>query len=247
MVRACRMGQPERGSFTLKVACPLNAVEPESASTAAMPLVDRVSEPEPSFPGSGSKEPFTRQATRLLMASLGRLTKAIDSDKTASLLDTEAGQPVLSANLCEAVLAMQPTGERSRLAVQTSWSRAFAPPPEPETPAAVLLRSDVFGEIEKVARELRPSKEPKVSELVGLVDSLLGDPDSEGRVQGDVILLLFDAEGTLKARATLGADQYRIAWEAHGAARYVALSGMLIRERRIHRIEKISQFRLLST
>ena len=30
LVRACRMGQTERGSFTLKVACPLYAVEPNS-------------------------------------------------------------------------------------------------------------------------------------------------------------------------------------------------------------------------
>jgi hypothetical protein len=181
------------------------------------------------------------------MKSLSRITRAIDSDKTASLLVEETGQPVLSANLCEAMLAMQPIGERSRLAIQTSWSNAFAPPAESETPSVVLLRSDVFREIEMIARELRPSNEPKISHFVGLVDSLLGDPDPDGRVQGDVILMLFDVEGTIKARATLGADDYQIAWQAHGAARYVAFSGMLIRERRAHRVEKISQFKLLST
>jgi hypothetical protein len=247
LVKACRMGQTERGSFVLKIACPLDAVDPELGTAAPMPLFEKIGEPDSETETSGNKEPFTRKVTRLLMGSLNRITRAIDSDKTASLLVEETGQPVLSANLCEAMLAMQPIGERSRLAVQTSWSKAFAPPAESETPSVVLLRSDVFREIEKLARELRPSNEPKVSQFVGLVDSLLGDPDPEGRVQGDVILMLFDVEGTIKARATLGADDYQIAWQAHGAARYVAFSGMLFRERRTHRIERISQFKLLAT
>ena len=247
LVRACRMAQTERGSFTLKVACPLDAVGPELATTAPMPLFDRISEPDSEPTRNGVREPFTRRVTRLLMGSLARIAKAIDSDKTASLLVEETGQPLLSANLCEAVLAMEPVGERSRLAVQTSWSKSFAPPRETETPSLVLLRSDIFREIERVAQELRPSKEPKVSQFVGLVDSLSGDPDPEGRVQGDVILMLFDVDGSVRARATLDADDYQIAWQAHGTARYVALTGMLIRERRTHRIERISQFKLLST
>jgi hypothetical protein len=247
LVKACRMGQTERGSFVLKVACPLDAVDPESTTSVPMPLFDRISEQDSEATKRGGNEPFTRRVTRLLMGSLNRITKAIDSDKTASLLVAGPGQPVLSANLCEAVLAMEPVGERSRLAVQTSWSKSFSPPLEFETPSHVVLRSDVFREIEKVARELRPSSEPKVSHLVGLVDSLHGDPDPEGRVQGDVVLMLFDAEGSIRARATLNADEYQIAWQAHGAARYVALNGMLIRERRVHRIERISQFKLLAT
>jgi hypothetical protein len=246
LVRACRMAQTERGSFVLKVACPLDAVDPDLSTSEPMPLFDKVSEPETDSPMNGVREPFTRQVTRLLMGSLNRITKAIDGDKTASLLIAEAGQPVLSANLCEAVLGMEPIGERSRLVIQTSWSKAFAPPSESATPSLVSLRSDVFREIEKVARELRPSKEPKVSNFVGLVDSLLGDPDPEGRVQGDVILMLFDVEGAVKARATLDAGNYQVAWQAHGAARYVTLSGMLIRERRTHRLQKISHFKLLA-
>jgi hypothetical protein len=246
LVKACRMGQTERGSFTLKVACPLDALYPDLATPAPMPLFDKISEPDSEPTMNGSQEPFTRRVTRLLMESLNRITKAIDADKSASLLTEEAGQPVLSANLCEAVLAMQPIGERSRLAVQTSWSKAFAPPPESETPSHVVLRSDIFREVERIARELRPNKEPMLSNFVGLVDSLLGDPDPRGRVQGDVVLMLFDVEGAIRARASLDADNYQIAWQAHGAARYVALSGMLIRERRMHRIERISQFKLLS-
>ena len=40
----------------------------------------------------------------------------------------------------------------------------------------MVLRNDVFSEIEKVAQELRPAKEPRISQFIGLVDSLSGDP-----------------------------------------------------------------------
>jgi hypothetical protein len=125
LVKACRMAQTERGSFIVKVACPLDVVGPESTPT---PLFDLIDEPEPEPIKYVAMEPFTRQVTRLLMRSFNRITHAIDSDKTASLLLDEPGQPVLSANLCEALLAMQPTGDRSRLAVQSTWSSSIPPP-----------------------------------------------------------------------------------------------------------------------
>jgi hypothetical protein len=187
------------------------------------------------------------QPQRLLMDSLGRISKAIDADATESLFVHDPAQPVISANLCEAILAMEPVGERSRLSVETSWSRAYAPPPESATPSRVSLRNDVFREIEIVARQLRPSNEPKIAQFIGLVDSLLGDPDAERRVSGDVILMLFDSEGTIKARATLGPDDYKVAWRAHGEARFVSLSGMLVGERRSYRVERIAHLRLLET
>jgi hypothetical protein len=247
MVKACRVGQTERGSFVLKIACPLDSVDLETPISKPTPLLDKMAKPEPEPNLHDVNEPFTRKVTRLLMQSLGRIVTAIDSDKTDSLLVDQPGQPVLSANLCEALLAMQPTGDRSLLGVQTTWSRAFKTPPPNEVPGSVLLRADVFPEIEKIAQTLRPTKEPKVSTFVGLVDSLMGSPDPDRRVEGDVTFLLFDADETIKARATLNADDYHIAWQAHGAAGYVSLRGRLIRERRSNRIEEVSHLNSLST
>jgi len=247
MVKACRVGQTERGSFVLKIACPLDSVDLETPVSKQTPLFNKMAklDPEPNL--HGLNEPFTRKVTRLLMKSLGRVVTAIDSDKTDSLLVDQPGQPVLSANICEALLAMQPTGERSLLGIQTTWSRAFTPPPPNEVPGSVLLRADVFSEIEKVAQTLRPAKEPKMSTFVGLVDSLMGNPDPDRRVEGDVTFLLFDTDETIKARATLSADDYRVAWQAHGEAGYVSLRGKLIRERRSNRIEEVSDLKSLST
>jgi hypothetical protein len=142
---------------------------------------------------------------------------------------------------------MQPTGDGSLLGVQTNWSRSFTAPPDNEVPRSVLLRSDVFPEIEKVYVALRPSKDPKLSNFIGLVDSLMGNPDTERRVEGDVVFLLFDADETIRARATLNADDYHIAWQAHGAAGFVSLRGKLIRERRSHRLEEVSHLKQVAT
>ncbi len=141
LVRACRMGQTERGSFTLKVACPLDAFDAELGATAPLPLFDKLIEPEPEPAGSDSKEPFTRQVTRLLMGSLHRITRAIDSDKMESLLDAEPGQPVVSANLCDAVLAMQPG-----LASDLDWLSTQAGPDHLRRPPSLKQpRSFFFG------------------------------------------------------------------------------------------------------
>jgi hypothetical protein len=59
LIGACQLGQTERGSFTVVVACPLRAVDPDQS------LV----------PGA---EPFARQTTSLLIRSLHRIIRAID-------------------------------------------------------------------------------------------------------------------------------------------------------------------------
>jgi hypothetical protein len=246
LLKACRMGQTERGSFTLTIACPIEAVESELAVSKPTPLFDRLDGGEEESSHTGAKEPFARQVTRLLMRSLDRIARAIVTDDVDSLLVGNPDEPVLSANLCEALLAMQPTGERSRLTVRAGWARSLPRPQPSQAPTSVQLRSDFFPVIHKVATDLRPSEGPKVSSFFGLVDSLMGGPDSESRVQGDVYLLLFDQEATLRARATLGPEDYHTAWEAHGAAAYVSLNGILIRGGRVHRIDQVSNLKRLA-
>jgi len=78
------------------------------------------------------------------------------------------------------------------------------------------------------------------------VDALFGNPDETNRVSGEVQLLLLNQEGNLKARVFLNADDYHVAWEAHGQGRYVSLHGLLNLGERLHRIEDVSNFKLLS-
>ena len=140
---------------------------------------------------------------------------------------------------------MQPRGDRSRLSISATWSRTLPPHPSAVLPSIVNLRRDYFPAIEKLAVALRPVREPQTSYFVGLVDALFGNPDETNRVSGDAQLLVLNQEGQLRARVNLNADDYHIAWEAHGEGAFVQLHGILVPGVRIHRIEGVANFRLL--
>ncbi|WP_152050801.1 hypothetical protein [Tautonia marina] len=249
LVRACRLGQTERGSFTAVVACPLDAAGPESAGDR--PLLAMLegqqgtdSGPSVETPDAAGPEPFARQTTGLLMRSLARIASAIDGDQEDSLVEPAAGQPSLSANLCDALMMMEPEGDRSQVSVLATWARTLPPPRTATPPSAVHLRREYFPAIAKLAVKLRPTHTPKKSFLVGLVDSLHGDREESGRVSGDVQLLILNQEEKekIRARVTLDADDYQKAGEAHLAGEYVALHGILMMGDRAHRIVEVTGF-----
>ena len=258
LLQACRLGQTERGSFTAVIACPLDAVGGDPIQGKPMPLFEgrdsfQAMEPPPGpaveagFLPVLTPEPFTRQAVGLLMRSVAQIVAAIDADQVPLLLETQGDQSSLSANFCEALVMMRPTGDRSRLTVQATWARTLPPAPGANLPSLVHLRRDDFRIVEKLAVDLRPAREPKPSHLIALVDALFGNPDDKNHVSGEVQLLVFDAEeGSFKARVNLNADDYRIAWEAHGVAGYVSLNGILKLSGRVHRLENVSNFKFLN-
>jgi hypothetical protein len=179
------------------------------------------------------------------MESLSRLASYIDGDRYAAVLNPAEGETPLSANLCDALLEMQPRGERSRLTLSATWSRSLPPSAETQTPSIVHMRKEYFPVIEMLANALRPTRRPQVSRFVGLVHSLYGDPDEQGRVRGDVQLLIFNQEEPIRARVNLNPDDYHTAWEAHGVGGYVSLNGKLEPGDRLHRITEVSNFKFL--
>jgi hypothetical protein len=251
LLQACRLGQTERGSFTVVIACPLDAVGPIQALRTDQRTLFEHLDPVEVWGSAGENapdavpEPFTRKATGLLMRSIARIVAAVDADRVETLLETGADQPSLSANLCESLLMMQPNGDRSRLSVLASWARTHPPSPGQAAPSVVNLRRDYFPTIERLAVALRPARASKTAYFVGLVDALFGTPDEANRVSGEVQLLLFNQEGPQKARVSLNADDYHVAWEAHGQGGYVSLHGILNLGQRVHRIESVSNFKLL--
>jgi hypothetical protein len=249
LVHSCRLGQTERGSFTAVIACPLDAVGLEPRDERPLfATLDETSASKLDSANSGEYHPtpFTRQVTSLLMRSLARITHAVDQDREDDLHRSPPDQPPLSANLCEALLLMQPDGDRSSLAVTTTWARTLPPPPGAAPPSHVHLRQDYFPTIQRLAVSLRPKSTPQRSVFVGLVDLLDGDPDLSNRVSGDVqILILNHDKEKLQARVTLNPDDYHKAWEAHGTAGYVKFQGVLNMGGRNHRIVDVSGFDLL--
>ncbi|MCI0456454.1 MAG: hypothetical protein L0Z62_05680 [Gemmataceae bacterium] len=227
-LRSCRLGQTERSGYVVAIACPLDAVM----------------SPTPLIEGG----PFGRQVTTLLMRSVARLAHAVELGAPETALEPAEGEPVLSVNLCEGLLDLTPEGDGSALTISASWARHLplpgngAPPP-----GMVRLPQEAFGRIEALVEKLRPAHAPRRETWVGFVDTLNGRPNADNRMEGQVILRLVDPEHeTVRARAELNAEQYPLAWEAHGQNRPVILEGILRREGRLHRLEEVSEFAILN-
>lgn len=220
-VNRCRLGQTERGSFILNVACPL--------------------EPQLPLPGMEA-EPFARQVTNLLMQSLEALARAADTAQADGLLDPTRN-PGLSANLCESLLLLRPSGDRSSLTVSAVWSRAFLPGTR-EPSREVQLAQVVFEVAEALAPRLRTAPTPRPSRFLGFVDVLSGQPSRDDlRPSGEVDFTLFDDEqGEVRARGVLNADDYATAAAAHLVSGVVAFKATLRRLPRISRLDNITDF-----
>jgi hypothetical protein len=227
LIRSCQLGQTERGSFTATLACPLDAV--------------------PTPPSLFGNEPFARQTTALLMRSLHQVVEALDHDQPDKLIQPPPGWAVISSNFCEALVAMQPEGEQSSLRVTATWARTLPPSPQAHLPAAVELPPAYFPVLAQVAQQLRPSHAPQRDLFVGMIDTLNGNPGEDGRMQGEVIVLVLREEALLRARVDLGPEDYSKACDVHKVGGFVILEGILYPGIRLHRIEQVSRFIPLSS
>lgn len=225
LMQACRLRQTEPGSFTIVVACPLDAV-------------DRPTGPD-------DPTPFARRVVGGLMRSLQWIDGAAAAPTSRGPGELPAS---VSANLCEGLLDMQPEDERASLSVEIAWDASLAPPAGVETGVAPALRREHFVFLGELARTLRPHDgDEGTVPLVGHVDRLDGAPDESGRVCGEVVLSLLIDDAVLRARADLGPDDYVRAIEAHRWNRLVRLSGVVRRGRKVHRVDDVSGFALVDS
>lgn len=224
LLSKCHLGQTERGSFGVSISCPLRAVEPDQ------PLVVGV-------------ETFTRKAISTMMRSLNRLVQSIEADVVPQVFEAIDDQPVLSANLCDALMQMQPPEDDSHLDVAVSWASTL--PPLLQIPSSVRIRHEYFAIIEDVAKKLRPAQEPAASLFVGHIETLGGEPSPDGRMQGEATLSVMFDEQLQAARVDLSPEEWQIAHTALGAHSVVKLKGTLHRGTRIHRITEISELTCL--
>jgi hypothetical protein len=220
------MGQTERGSFTLTISCPLRSVEPQAGVT------------------DHGAEPFARRTTRLLTESVARIWASIRSDSIFEALEALPGQPVISANLCEAILKMRPEHDDAALFFSASWAAAIPNGTDSVGPTAISFQADDFAEIENLYDQLKPETRPATEYFVGQVDQLKGGLSEENARQGEVVLSLFDTvtEEVLKTRANLDVEQYKLADELHMSGEMLVVHGRIQRGRRVSRLSEIRRF-----
>ncbi len=222
-VSRCRLGQTERGSFVLSLACPLN-------------LQAGLSGP--------NGEPFARRVTSLLMRTLQELSQAADSGLMDDLVDPSLHRGV-SANLCEALLLLRPAGERAYLSVSADWSRSFLPP-EQRRSTGIQLHQEAFEVAEALAPRLRSLPRPRIDRFFGYVDVLRGQPTPNNpQPSGEVRFTLYEQDEEIHAKADLTVQDYAIAGEAHLKTDLVSFKGILQRLPRLNRIDQVTDFKVI--
>ncbi|MFM8478192.1 MAG: hypothetical protein ACKOEO_20600 [Planctomycetaceae bacterium] len=224
LLEACQMGQTEQRSFVVSISCPMRAVDAEQAGL------------------NSSELPFARRTTSLLTRALASLDQAIEEDRINSIVDEE--DPIVSANLCDALLKMRPVQGDGLLEFIPSWA-----PSEPIdldvriTTRSIVFSSDEFEPIEDIYRQLRPTEESLTKPWIAFVDELRGTEGDAGAREGEVVFTIFDDDQIIRARATLNREQYQMAYEAHNPARPLFIHGHLNRGPRVSRLTQITELR----
>ncbi|MEZ4300604.1 MAG: hypothetical protein R3B70_37045 [Polyangiaceae bacterium] len=200
LVRACRLGPAEQRSFAFSIHCPHDLPD--------------------DLPGAG----FGRRSVGRLMRSVGQAVQTILRVGPQRLVETE--EPIVTSNLCEALLQMMPRDERADLEIDVQFSSVLPAPPD--TPLAVRVERSLYTAFEDLTRALRPPSAPVDDVHVGRVVELSGDANDAGQLEGDVVLRLDEGEELVRARCTLGPDDYLLAHDAHGRQRHVSVRGKLV-------------------
>lgn len=227
-----RFGQTERGSFVLKVACPLDALEARGSLN-----LDDVG------------APFVRQVTLVLNRGLRLITNAIESDSIDDLVATmrKSESPLVSSNLCEALAGMHDARMANSLDLGFDWS-ILRNVPSQDFHDPVRLQRDYFPRIEEVRRELRSVERAQEDTFIGTVECMDGDLGADGHRSGTVVLaILMPEEGEIvRARTVLSAEQYAIANRAHMSdGTYVRVSGVLRPGRQPRQLADVRDFQIV--
>jgi hypothetical protein len=216
-VRACRLGPAEQRSFAFSVHCPHDLPE--------------------ELPGMS----FGRRSVARLMRSVGWTVQTLARLGPQAVLD--AREPMTTANLCEALVQMMPRDERTDLQLDVQFSPIL---PAPEgTPTEVRVERTLYRAFEDLSRSLRPPEVPVEDVHVGRVVELKADEDEHGRLEGEVILRLDADDELIRARCSLGPEDYMKAHDAHGRQRYLTVRGRLVRAGRMYVLEDPKEIRVI--
>lgn len=233
LIEKSRFGQTERGSYVIRVSCPLNALEAQG-----------------SLELDSSDAPFVRQVTLSLNQALQQLTTAIEADSVDSLVanirTTDA--PVVSSNLCEAIYGMHDDEMDNSLDLGFDWSVLRHVPPQTRT-QPIRIQRDYFSRIEEIRRELRSVEREQQDTFIGTVERLDGEMGDDGCRSGAVVLAVLLAEEgeSVRARVVLTPEQYSIADKAHMTnGSYVRVTGRLRPGRQPRQLTDITDFAIVS-
>ncbi len=231
-VEKSRFNQTEEGSFILSVSCPVNSMDAQSR-----------------IEFDADDAPFVRKVTLSLQKALGELVTAIEGDALETLVDDlkASDAPLISSNLCDALLGMHDEHVDNSLDIGFEWSSLREAPKLHNLPRLRFQR-DYFSRVEEVRRELIAQEKDEMDSYIGTVERLEGEMGEDGRRSGPVVLALLLPEGEIvRARTVLDADAYFKADKAHmSAGAYVRVTGVLRQGRQPRALTEAKSFELLT-
>jgi len=232
-IRGCRFGQTERGSFVASIIAPV----PPAFHQATIRFDDEEFQE--------ATEPFARRVTTRLMHSLEIVDQTVKTARLDPIFDgVDDG---VSANLCEAVAAMRPQGDQSRIDIRMSWSRSRPKLPE-GLPQVVSFSQGDFPILEEAGRKLRERATPRRERFFGKVFSLQSEIASLIDNHAGKIVVRTEVGGqSARVKVVLDREDYRRACDAHRDDRRVAVTGIIHHDVkiRVYELSEPSDFQVL--
>jgi hypothetical protein len=118
-------------------------------------------------------------------------------------------------------------------------------PRDPHIPDKIQIQDRYFPSILRIGQKLKPQTEINTDLFVGKVLVLHGEADDEGKMQGEVTLILFLDEQQIKAKVLFAADFYSIACDAHKKNQYIRILGVLSEKPRYSDLKDVSKFEII--
>ncbi len=173
-------------------------------------------------------EPFPRRVTTRLMSTLGFVSDAIQAGNLGQIL--EGIEQGVSANFCDALQAMKPSGDQSRLEISISWARSRGPVPA-SVPQAVSFPQESFLFIAEAGRQLRFRAFARAEEYRGrlLATEFVQRPFNPDPV-GRIVIAAEVAGQPGKIKVDLEAADFRRACDALPDRKQVAVTGIIRNE-----------------
>ena len=220
-----RFGAPKQGSYVL---------------TIISPVAPRLRVENELF--DADNEPFERRTVRMLaqgLSALGRVCRDVAVTQDFSPI-RQAVQEGVSANLCDAIVALHECGEGRGLDVSFSWAPSRGAPRN--ATERVILAPDVMPIVQEAARLFRETAPQEGVEVIGSVNKLEHQSDTRGRVT-----IYGSVEGVPRTVVTeLSEAEHSLAVRAYEGRLPITCSGELVREGRSWTLKNPRGVRLLS-
>lgn len=226
-VKRVKMGQTERGSYTVLVV------------SKVAPALQ-----QPESPVGNVEEPYERRVIRTFGTGIAKVRAAAETAAASGSLESfkEGVNFGISSNLCSAVVGMIGDRELVRgLDFSISWSRTR--PRRPDDPSHIVISPDSLPVIEEAGRLLREISPREEFELEGIVVKLDRQPTDQ---TGLVTVLGFIEGRPHNIRVELGTGDYSKAVSSHEQRRPIFALGDLIKEGRSYFLQHPRSLRLIS-